>query len=136
MSVTAAQAIANYNANHSVAAQVVSDTAANIVTNIDGLQTLTTASKLTSVAITGSTVLALAATKVAADAGALAKITTTYTITPSGTIGASAAAGIASGIVSKLTAGLAVSDTAANVVASAARNVSTTMRQPVVEIRL
>ena len=120
MSVTAAQAIANYNANHNVAAQVVSDTAAHIMTKIDGLQTLATASKLASVAITGSTVLALASTTIANDAGALAKITTTYTITPIGTIGATAAAGIPSDIVSKLTAGLAVSDTASNVIGSAA----------------
>ena len=63
MPVTAIQAINNYNANPNVAAQEVSDTAANIAASLDGLQTLTAANKLTSVSITGSTALSIAATQ-------------------------------------------------------------------------
>ena len=55
MAVTAAQAIANYNANHSVAAQVVADTEANLLTSLTGLQTLQSSSKLASVTLTGTT---------------------------------------------------------------------------------
>ena len=69
-------------------------------------------------AITGTAVLTLAAAKIAADIGALGKITTSYTITPSGTIGADAAAGISATIAAKLSTGLAISDTAANLISS------------------
>ena len=43
MAVTAAQAISAYNANKNIAAQVVTDTSANLLTNFAGLQTLQTA---------------------------------------------------------------------------------------------
>ena len=54
MSVSAAQAIANWNANHAVAPQVVADTAANMVTYLSGLQTLQTAGALASVTLLGT----------------------------------------------------------------------------------
>ena len=54
MTVTAAQAIANYNANHSVAPQLVADSAADILAHLAGLQTLQTAGALASVTLTGT----------------------------------------------------------------------------------
>ena len=76
----------------------VSDTAAAIATNLNGLQTLFLAGKLSLIAIADSSVLSLAAATIAADAGALSTIAASYTITPSGTIGAALAAGISTGI--------------------------------------
>ena len=71
MSVSAAQAISYYNANHSVSAQVVADTTDNMKTYLSGLQTLQNASKLQSVTVTGTgnTVDASTATSLAALTG-------------------------------------------------------------------
>ena len=52
--VTAAQAIAAYNQNHSVAAQVVQDSTANLLLYYSGLTTLQTAGKLASVTASGA----------------------------------------------------------------------------------
>ena len=54
MAVTAAQAISAYNANKNIAAQVVADTLANLITNIAGLQTLQAAGKMTAISLSGS----------------------------------------------------------------------------------
>ncbi len=54
MAVTAAQAISGYNANQNVAAQVVADTSANLLTYLSGLQTLKTAGKLASTTLIGT----------------------------------------------------------------------------------
>ena len=53
MAFTAAQAIANYNANHAVAAQIVAGSATDILANLAGLATLQAAGKLSSVQLFG-----------------------------------------------------------------------------------
>ena len=120
---TAAQAAA---VNATLAANLaaglaVSDTAANVTTSLAGLQSLAALGKLASVALTGTgtQALSLTAAQLAANATALLKITTAYTITATGTATAAQAAA-STALAAKLTAGLTVSDTAANVTASLA----------------
>ena len=50
MSVTAAEAIANYQSNPNIAPQVVIDSAANVAANLDGLEPLATANDIVSIA--------------------------------------------------------------------------------------
>ena len=52
MSVTAAQAIANYQSNPNIAPQVVVDSAANINAYLDGLEPLASASNIVSITLT------------------------------------------------------------------------------------
>ena len=54
MTVTAAQAIANYNANNNVAAQAVADTSADLLSHLAGLQTMQVHGKLASVTLGGT----------------------------------------------------------------------------------
>ena len=93
-SVTAAQAIANYQANPNVAPQVVVDTATNVGANLDGLETLASANNIASIKLTdsGTPTLTITATQLANDALALEQIVAPFTITATGTIGAAAAA--------------------------------------------
>ena len=60
MSVTVSAAIAAYNASNSVQAQVIADSAANMVAGIANLTTLKNASKITSLTITGPTTATVA----------------------------------------------------------------------------
>ncbi len=100
-----------------VTALSVSDTAANIVTNLTALQTLATSGKLTVIAVTNSaTPLSITAAQLAADATALGKITGTYSLAVSGVTAANAASTGANTHVTSII----VSDTAANVLANLA----------------
>ncbi len=116
---TAAQAaganstlVANLNAG-----LTVSDTAANVTTYLDGLQTVAAGSKLGSITLTdGETpVLTISAAALVADNSALATISGLYALSVSGTVTAAQAVGISLSVASHVTGGLIVSDTAANV---------------------
>ena len=115
--VTAAEAIANYQGNPNIAPQLVVDTAANVVANLDGLETLASANDVVSISLTDNSAptLTITATQLANDALALEQIITPFTITATGTIGAAAAASIPTTLAAKLTSGLVVADTEANV---------------------
>ena len=97
----------------------VIDTADNVVRNIDAIQILSNSAALTSINLTDSTGLTLAASMIAIDAAALGQISGSFTLTPTGTLSAAGAAGLPSGLISKLTSGLDVSDTASNVASNA-----------------
>jgi len=86
--VTVAQAIANYNANSSVAAMTIQDTAPDVVTNLDALETLAFAGAITSIALTGTgtQTLAITATQYFNDQAVLATIITPYSLTVSAAI--------------------------------------------------
>lgn len=97
----------------------VADTAANVTQYLNGLATLANASKLASIALTdgGTPTLSMTAGTLIADSGALYKITSAYRIAvTSGTVTAAQAGGLNTKVSGHLTGGLAVSDTAANVV--------------------
>ena len=93
----------------------VSDTAANVVTNIVSLQALATAGKLSSITLTDTSTptLSLAYAQYTADAAVLGKITNSYNLTVTGVAVANAATVAAASHVTSIT----VSDTATNVVA-------------------
>ena len=119
MSVTAAEAIANYQSNPNIGPQTLIDSAANVAANLDGLETLTSANDIVSIALTDTgTPITITETQLANDALALEKIVAPFTITATGTIGVAAAASIPSTLAADLTSGLAVADTAANVTAN------------------
>ena len=69
----------------------VIDSAANVVANLDGLESLATTGMLSSIALTdsGTPILSLTVTQLAKDCGALGKISGNYTVTATG--GATAA---------------------------------------------
>jgi hypothetical protein len=110
--VTAANAATVAGAAH-VTSITVSDTAANVVTNIAALQTLATGTKLSSIALTdGSTpTLSLTAAQYSADGSALGKISSAYNLSISGVTVSNAASIAGAAHVTKV----AVSDSAANV---------------------
>jgi hypothetical protein len=85
MSVTAAQAIANYQSNPNLGPQTLIDSAANVAANLDGLETLTSANDIVSITLTdsGTPTLTITATQVTNDGNALAEIATPFTITQS-----------------------------------------------------
>jgi uncharacterized repeat protein (TIGR01451 family) len=88
-SYTAASAVAAANGGLS-APLPVADTAADVSTDLDALQTLASNHELGGIWLTGSgTVLTATAGQVAADAGAISEIVGTYTLAVSGTGGAS-----------------------------------------------
>jgi hypothetical protein len=120
MSVTAAQATANYQSNPSIGPQVVIDSATNVAANLDGLETLTSANNIVSITLTDSRTptLTIAATQLADDALALEQIVTPFKNIATGTIGAAAATSISSTLSEDLTNGLVIGDTAANVTAN------------------
>jgi hypothetical protein len=94
----------------------ISDTAANVTTNLTTLQALAAAGMLASIALTdaGTPVLSLSQAQLGLDADALAAITTTYTVSVTAvTAGNAANAAAQTGVTS-----VAVSDTAANVAAN------------------
>ena len=115
--VTAANASSVAGAAH-VTSVTVSDTAANVVTNIASLQTLATGTKLTSIALTDSSTptMSFTAAQYSANAAALAKIASAYNLSVSGVSAANAATVAGAAHVTSIT----VSDTAANVVANIA----------------
>jgi hypothetical protein len=120
MSVTAAQAIANYQSNPNIGPQTLIDSAANVAANLDGLETLAAPNDIVSITLTdsGTPTLMITAAQPANDTLALEQVITPFTITATGTIGAAAAASIPSTLAADLTNGLVVADTAANVRAS------------------
>ena len=72
-------------ADAKVASMTISDSSANIATNLNALLPLVTANKITSITQTGTaSALAITATQLTADATVLAKITGTYTLAVSG----------------------------------------------------
>jgi hypothetical protein len=117
MSVTAAQAIANYQSNPNIAPQVVIDSAANVAANLDGLEALAFANDIVSIALmdSGTPTLNITETQLANDTLALEEIVTPFKITATGTIGAAAAASIPPTLAADLTTGLIIEDTAENV---------------------
>ena len=99
------------------------DSAANVTTYLDNLQTLAAGSHLGAISLTDTTpVLTLSAATLVADATALGQITGSYTLTiASGTVLASNLATlIANSLTSHLGNGLAISDTSANVASALA----------------
>ena len=100
MSVTAAEAIANYQSNPSTG--------------------LTSANDIVSITLmdSGTPTLTITATQLANDTLALEQIVTPFTIAPTGTIDAAAAVSIPLTLAAKLTSGLIVADTAENVAAN------------------
>ena len=115
--VTAANASTVAGAAH-VTAVTVSDTAANVLTNMTALETLATGTKLSSIALTDGTTptLSLTATQYAADAAALGKISSAYNLSISGVTAANASTIAGAAHVTSVT----VSDTAVNVVTNIA----------------
>jgi hypothetical protein len=116
-SITAASA-ATHAGTTGLAPMLVIDTAANIQTNLDALQTLVADSELTSVTLTdlSPTVINLTATQLADDTGALGVITGTYYLSVTGVTAANASTVAAdTNVIS-----VAVSDTAANVTSNIA----------------
>jgi hypothetical protein len=83
MSVTAEEAIANYQSNPNIAPQVVIDSAGNVAANLDGLEPLATANDIISISLTdsGRPTLTITATQATNDGDALAEIVTPFTIT-------------------------------------------------------
>ena len=97
--------------SHLTAGLAVSDSAANVASGLSGLQTIATAGKLGTITLSDSTTptISLTAATLAADAGALAAIAGRYNLTvSSGTVTAARAAALGAGVISHLTAGLAV----------------------------
>ena len=86
MSVTAAQAIANYQSNPNIAPQVVVDSAANINAYLDGLEPLASASNIVSITLTdtGTPIFTITTTQLVNDAQALELIATPFAITAIG----------------------------------------------------
>lgn len=89
----------------------VSDTAANVASNIDSLQTV--ASSLAAITLTdgGTPTLTITGTQFSGDTGALSAITSAYHLTVTGVLAANVATVAANSHVTSIT----VSDTAANV---------------------
>lgn len=115
--VAAASASTIAGASH-VTSLTVSDTAANVVTNISALQTLATGTKLSSITLTDGTTptLALTSAQYSADTAALGKIGSAYNLSISGVTAANAATIAGAAHVTSIT----VSDTAANFIANIA----------------
>ncbi|HWF00971.1 MAG TPA: NF038122 family metalloprotease [Caulobacteraceae bacterium] len=120
ISAAAASAIPASLRSRVVAGLAVADTAANVLANLGGLQAVAAAGKLLSVTLTdgGAPNLSITAAQLSADASALGKIVSAFTITASGTLSAAAAAAVPTALRPKLTSGIAVLDTGAHVVAS------------------
>jgi hypothetical protein len=75
MSVTAAQAIANYQSNPNIGPQVVIDSAANVAANLDGLETLASANDIVEIIVPYRSTLAITLAQLANDGLALALMT-------------------------------------------------------------
>jgi hypothetical protein len=95
----------------------VADTAANVLANLPSLQTAASGGHISSIALTDASTptLSLQAAALASNSTALNLITSAFKITASGVIGASLAASLPAGIATRLTTGLAISDTGAAV---------------------
>ena len=96
----------------------VTDTGANVVTNIAALQSVAAAGNLSSIVLTDSSAptLALTAAQYSTDGTALGKITNAYNLSISGVTAANASTVAGASHVTSIT----VSDTAANVVTNIA----------------
>ena len=114
ISVTAMQALANYKANHAIAAQHIVDTSADVAAALDALQTLAAAGAIASIALTNTAPMTISNASFTADTLALSLVTTAYTLNVSAVSAASAGLLQAASHVSTFT----VSDTAANVAAN------------------
>jgi len=97
----------------------ISDSSANIASNLNALQAVT--STIASIVLTDSTpVMSMTATQLVNDSTTLLKISSLYTIALSGSVTAAQAVAVKNGLITKLTANMVVSDTAANVAANIA----------------
>ena len=97
----------------------LSDSSSNIANNLDALQAVIIT--IASIVLTDSTpVLSMTATQLVNDSSTLLKISGVYTIALSGSVTAAQAVAVKNGLIAKLTATMAVSDTAANVAANIA----------------
>jgi hypothetical protein len=118
--VTAAQAatIAPALAPKLTTGVAVSDTAAALSNSINALQPVV--GSIATVTVTDGNPLTLTAAQLIADTAVLEKNTGDYKITVTGTVTADQAVGLAPDLLLKLTTGLTVADTAANVIADLA----------------
>ena len=101
---------------HLTSGFVVLDSVANVTSHLDALQGLVTGSELGSIALNdgGTPILSVTAATLVADAGALAAITGSYALTVSaGTMTEAQVAALSPSVTAHLSAGLAVSDSAA-----------------------
>ena len=114
-SVTAAAAASSATSHTTTLA--VSDTIANTLTNLDGLQSL--GSKLSAITLSNGTALSMTSSVFNADYGALSKITGTYliTITGGGVLNATA---LASAAGTSHLSSVTISDTSTNILANLA----------------
>ena len=101
----------------------VSDSTVAVAANLTGLQAMAKAGQLASIAFTdgGSPVLHITAATLTADGAALAVITGPYGLVVTGTLSAAVATKLPATLTAHLTVGLAVADTAANVLAALAK---------------
>ena len=112
--VSASSVVAAYQAGTPVASATVSDTAQNIQSNLDLLQTLASNGHLGSIALTDTRTLTVTANQLAADTAALADITGNFALSVTGVAASGASAVAGQSHVSSLS----VSDNAANVAAN------------------
>ena len=100
--------------SHLIAGLAVSDSAAHVSAYLDTLQSL--GGRVASIALTGvSPVVSLTAAQLISDSATVLKIGGSYGISVSGTATAAQATGANATLVGKLTAGFAISDSAAGV---------------------
>jgi hypothetical protein len=111
---TAAQAIAAWQANSAMPAVAITDSSADISTNLNALQSLAAAGKITALTLTDSTPLAISATQMTSDAALLSLLASSehLAVTGATVAGAPSLQGSAS------VASFSVSDTATNVTAA------------------
>ncbi|MGZ5052510.1 MAG: NF038122 family metalloprotease [Methylobacter sp.] len=113
-SMPVSQVLVKYIANQLSAAIQVVDTAAHIQSNLDSLQTIVSAAKISSLTVTDTPSLTVTAHQLSSDAGVLAHISGNYTLSVT-----SVSAGNASSIAGQShVASITVSDTVANVAAN------------------
>ena len=114
--VTAAQAIANYKANPSMAAPTIQDNSANLALLLDQLKQLAVARKIVAIAVIDTKSLPLSAASFAVNTAVLALLPASYTLAISGVAVSGVATAQANGHIVSFT----VADTAANIVAGLA----------------
>ena len=113
---TVSQLIQAYNASSLTSTVAVSDSAANVVSNLDSLQTIATAGDIASITLTdtGTPSLQISATQFVNDITAIGDISGNYTLALTGVLAAKAAGLAGYSLVSSVS----VSDSAADVVAN------------------
>lgn len=112
-SMPVSQVLVEYIANQLPAAIQVVDTAAHIQSNLDSLQTIVSAAKISSLTVTDTPFLTVTAHQLSSDAGVLAHVSGNYTLSVTSVSASNASATARQSHV----ASVAVSDTVANVAA-------------------